>query len=156
MWWKGLIEPVSNLFGKVLDVVDEFVEDKDLSRQLKNALRMRIVEVAHNEFTSLLNSQTSIIIAEARGDSWLQRTWRPLIMAEFGIIILNNYIVAPYIGMLAGPEYSTMLEIPPDMWSLLKLGLSGYVVGRSMEKVADGSGFRGMVGKFLDGNKKNT
>ena len=28
-----------------------------------------------------------------------------------------------------------MLEIPPDMWGLLKLGLSGYIVGRSGEKM---------------------
>jgi hypothetical protein len=27
-----------------------------------------------------------------------------------------------------------MLEIPPDMWDLLKIGLGGYVVSRGVEK----------------------
>jgi hypothetical protein len=37
------------------------------------------------------------------------------------------------------------LAIPPDMWDLLKLGVGGYVMGRSAEKVAPGiiSAFKG-------------
>ncbi|MCS7280543.1 MAG: hypothetical protein NZ583_02795 [Desulfobacterota bacterium] len=27
------------------------------------------------------------------------------------------------------------LEIPPDMWTLLEIGIGGYVVGRSAEKI---------------------
>ena len=36
--------------------------------------------------------------------------------------------------MFAGT--GVMLDIPPDMWDLLKIGLGGYVVGRSAEKGA--------------------
>jgi hypothetical protein len=149
--WGKIIEPVANLFTKGLDIIDKYVPDKDLAEKLKNALAQQINDIAHNEFVSLLEAQTSIIITEAKGDSWLQRNWRPLIMAEFGAIIFNNYILAPYLGMLFGMEYKIMLEIPPDMWSLLKLGLSGYVVGRSMEKIADGNGVKGALSKIMNG-----
>jgi len=51
----------------------------------------------------------------------------------FGIIIANNYIIYPYLSLFM--DDAPMLEIPPDMWGLLKLGLSGYIVGRSGEKM---------------------
>jgi F420-0:gamma-glutamyl ligase-like protein len=98
--------------------------------------------------------QSNVIIAEAKGKSWLQRNWRPGLMAIFGLIIFNNYIVAPYIGLLAGAKYQVMLQIPADMWGLLKLGVSGYIVGRSAEKIADGDGIKGALQKILKGMGK--
>ena len=150
-WWNVLIKPVSDVFCRALDIVDDFVPDKDLANKLKAALRQKIISLAHNEFMALLQGQVQIVTAEIQGKSWLQRNWRPLLMAEFGVIIFNNYILAPYVGLLFGAEFATQLEIPPDMWQLLKLGISGYVVGRSMEKVADGNGLKGMMQKVLNG-----
>lgn len=92
--------------------------------------------------------QSSVIIAEAQGGSWLQRNWRPLLMVMFGVIIANNYIIMPYVEMFAGAEYAVKLVIPADMWSLLKLGVSGYIVGRSAEKIAGGDGLKGMLKKI--------
>jgi hypothetical protein len=152
-WWKAIIKPVANLFSKGLDIIDELVEDKDLAAQLKAKIKERMLQIAHSEFVALLQAQSNIIMTEAKGDSWLQRNWRPVTMITFVAIIANNYIIAPYAGMLFGEQYQIMLEIPPDMWGLLKLGLSGYVVGRSMEKIADGAGFKGAVNKFLNGKK---
>ena len=116
--WGALIRPVAELFTKGLDIVDDLVPDKDLAAKLKKELNQRMMDIAHNEFVSLLKAQSDIITAEAKGDSWLQRNWRPVTMISFVFIIVNNYILAPYIGLLAGPEYKIMLEIPPDMWGL--------------------------------------
>ena len=33
-------------------------------------------------------------------------------------------------------DVDVVMTIPPDMWALLKIGLGGYVVGRSGEKIA--------------------
>ena len=55
-------------------------------------------------------------------------------MLTFVAIIANNYILYPYLSLFWGE--APVLEIPPDMWGLLKIGLGGYVVGRSAEKVA--------------------
>jgi hypothetical protein len=74
-----------------------------------------------------LEAAAKIIVAEAQGESWLQRNWRPLLMVMFGVIIANNYLVVPLFNTPAA-------LIPPDMWDLLKLGVGGYVVGRTVEK----------------------
>jgi len=36
-------------------------------------------------------------------------------------------LVHPWFGV-------PMLPLPPDMWELLKIGVGGYIVGRSVEK----------------------
>jgi hypothetical protein len=72
----------------------------------------------------LLNGQTQIITAEAQGNSWLQRSWRPVTMLTFlGLVVCDSF------GWLHSP-------LAPQAWTLLQIGLGGYVAGRSLEKVA--------------------
>jgi len=55
------------------------------------------------------------------------------LMLLFGFIIANEYVVSPYIQAL----FSITLPvkpITPDMWAVLKLGIGGYIGGRSIEK----------------------
>jgi hypothetical protein len=148
-WWNALVAPVASVFGKALDIIDDMVPDKDLAAKLKVALQQRIIEIASNEFVTLLQGQTKIVLAEA-GGGWLQRNWRPLLMATFGVIIANNYILFPIIGVWK-PGMEIMMQIPPDMWSLLKIGLGGYIVGRSAEKIASGGGVRGAIDGIMSG-----
>ena len=111
----------------------------DLSPEQKAKLEQGLAE-AQNQLTNSvikyheneIEQKASIIRAEAQGDSWVQKSWRPITMLVFVFIIANNYILFPYISLFGGK--ATTLAIPPDMWSLLKIGLSGYVVGRSVEK----------------------
>lgn len=148
-WWNALIAPVASVFGKALDIVDDMVPDKDLAAKLKVALQQRVMEIASNEFITLLEGQTKIVLAEA-GGGWLQRNWRPLLMATFGVIIANNYIVFPIIEVFA-PGKEVIMDIPPNMWGLLKIGLGGYIVGRSAEKIASGGGVRGVIDNLTNG-----
>ena len=55
-------------------------------------------------------------------------------MCLFGLIVANNYIVFPYLQNFL-PDHAVLLPIPQDLWQLLKLGIGGYVVGRSGEKI---------------------
>lgn len=81
---------------------------------------------------AVIQEKSKIIQAEANSDSWMARNWRPITMLVFVFIIANNYILFPYISLFGGT--ATALAIPNDMWDLLKIGLGGYVVGRSVEK----------------------
>lgn len=75
--------------------------------------------------------QSSIINTEMQGN-WLQRSWRPLLMLIVIFIILNNYVLLPYF-----PNTMEMLELPEHLWDILKLGVGGYVAGRSVEKAVN-------------------
>jgi len=114
---------IAPLLSGLVGVIDQAVEDKDQASQIK----ARLNEIALSGEMKELQAAADIIVAEAQGESWLQRNWRPLLMVMFGVIIANNYILVPIFNTPAA-------DIPPDMWDLLKLGVGGYVVGRTVEK----------------------
>lgn len=117
----GIAKP---LIEKGLSIVDSFVEDKDKANELKAQLTSEI----NNIFTQELQSKADIIQAEANGTSWLQRNWRPMTMMVFVYIIAHNFIFAPIFSL-------ETLPIPEHMWELLKLGIGGYIMGRTGEKM---------------------
>lgn len=113
----------------LFSVVDEAVEDKDLANKLKNTLQTKVMGILETE----VKAARDIIVAEIKSGSWLAQNWRPMLMCLFGAIIANNYLIHPYVALF-WPGSSVSLDIPPDMWALLKIGIGGYVVGRSVEK----------------------
>ena len=123
-------EVINAVAAPILSIIDKAVPDKDMAAQLKVQIQSELI----NLDTKALEKKADIIIAEAQGDSWLQRNWRPVTMLTFVFIIFNNYILAPYIMLFFNTD--VMLDTPPDLWDLIKIGLGGYVVGRSAEKVA--------------------
>ncbi len=119
---------ITPLLSGIFSVIDKSIEDKDEAAKLK----ARFQEMALTGQMKEIEAAAGVIAAEAQGDSWLQRNWRPMLMCLFGVIVANNYVLAPYIMLFF--QISVELTIPPDMWDLLKLGVGGYVVGRSVEK----------------------
>ena len=63
---------IGTIGGKVLDIVDDVVEDKDEANKLKFQIQRQLIEAKGSE----LEAQAK---AEAQG-SWLQRNRRPLLM----------------------------------------------------------------------------
>tara|TARA_R110000824_G_scaffold18775_6_gene73784 strand:+ start:479 stop:919 length:441 start_codon:yes stop_codon:yes gene_type:complete len=118
------------LIKGLFSTVDQVVEDKDLANKLKNDLQVQAMSILETE----VQASASIINSEIKSDSFLAKNWRPITMLVFVVIIANNYIFFPYLQLFF--QTGAMLEIPPDMWALLKIGLGGYVVGRSVEKGA--------------------
>lgn len=124
----NLLPVLGIVLKKVLGVIDQVVEDKDLANKIKAELQQEILTREYDGILEELKSKRDIIIAEATGHSWLQRNWRPITMLVFVYIIAHNFIIAPLFSL----KY---LPIPPDMWELLKLGIGGYILGRSGEKI---------------------
>ena len=121
----GLIGSLIPVVGKVLDrVLPDTVEKDKVRAELQASL------MEHS--ASIEKAAASVVIAEAKGESWIQRSWRPITMLSFVVIIVNNYIIVPWLKTFGLP--AVHLEIPPDMWTLLSLGLSGYIVSRGAEK----------------------
>lgn len=121
---KALGAVVGPLFG----VIDKAVTDKDEANRLKQQIQSQLIDSRG----SIVKAQMEIILAEAQGESWLQRNWRPLLMITIVAIIANNYLLAPYLGAMFG--VGLQLELPERMWDLMTIGVGGYVTGRSVEK----------------------
>lgn len=97
--------------------------------------QLKLVELYQKGELEALANQSNIIVAEAKSEHFLTSTWRPITMLTFTAIIFNNYLFYPYMSAICG--WGVITPIPPDMWSLLKLGIGGYVAGRTVEKVGE-------------------
>ena len=115
---------IGSIGGKVLDIVDNVVEDKDEANRLKFEIQRQLIENKSNE----LESAAKIVLAEAQG-SWLQRNWRPLLMVTFA-----GLVVAHWFGFTA-PDIPESVQ--NSLLNIVMVGVGGYVVGRSGEKIAD-------------------
>ena len=87
MSWLTTIPIIGEVFKKLFDVIGEVVEDKDEANRIRADLTKLINGIEMDKFAAQLASQTKVIVAEAQGESWLQRNWRPGVMAIFAIII---------------------------------------------------------------------
>jgi hypothetical protein len=114
------------LLGKVIDRV---IPDKEAAAKAK----LEAVAMIHTEAAKELEAAGKIIVAEAKSESWLARNWRPITMLCFVAVIVNNFLLFPYASLLGVAVVP--LELPVDVWKVIQMGLGGYVVGRSAEKV---------------------
>ena len=117
---------IGNLFKDIREAITgKAIEDPNKKTEL--LMKLKEAELLTQQL------QAKVIEAEAKSEHFLTSTWRPITMLVFVFIIANNYILVPYFQAF-GLNVPT-LELTSDMWDLLKLGLGGYVVGRSAEKV---------------------
>jgi hypothetical protein len=78
-------------------------------------------------YIQVMQARLSVIQSEATSEHFLTANWRPIVM-----LVFTGLIVARWFGLSAeGISEAEYIEI----WGILKLGIGGYVVGRSAEKV---------------------
>lgn len=115
---SGAMKPIAS----IIDQVHTSDEERETLRLEFFKLQTGLATQAMEYEKQLLDSQSSIIIAEAQGGSWIQQNWRPITMLTFLVLVVLDSF-----GVLASP-------LADEAWTLLQLGLGGYVVGRSVEK----------------------
>lgn len=106
------------------DALDRFVPDKTQAAQAKAALDQLREQEGAQEFLA----GSEIVKAEAQGESWLQRNWRPMSALTFVWLVVSRWygLTAPNISPA---EYL-------ELWAVVKICLGGYTIGRTAEKIA--------------------
>jgi len=125
--WQMLIGPISNLLSGILDRI---FPDPIKKAEVQGQIMTELLKVDSATF----ESQIKPLLAELSGN-WLQRSWRPILMLSIVAVVVNNYILYPYLSLFG--VQTTMLELPDKLWSLMEIGVGGYIVGRSAEKVVE-------------------
>lgn len=124
------LDPITGAEQLVDDALNKFIPDP----AQKAAASAQVLSIIETAKTQLYQSQAQVIVAETNSTSWMTKNWRPSLMFTFIAILIFNYILAPIVHGFGGSLLE--LTIPPNMWSLLQLGVSGYIGGRTIEKVA--------------------
>lgn len=121
-----LLALIGNLFKPASDLIDNIHTSDEEKIKLQTGL-MKVQNEVYSKVleydTKLLEAQASVVAAEAKGSSWLQTNWRPITMLTFlALVILDCF------GILT-------FRLSTEAFALLKLGIGGYIGGRSIEKV---------------------
>ncbi len=118
--------------GNAIDKIDR--SDEKLELQLKYKQLITEIESTYvNYETKLLESQQQVVLSEAKGESWMQRNWRPILMFVCMFIVFNNYVLVPYFKLPTA-------ILDKNIWDLIQMGVTGYVAGRSLENISDSLG----------------
>lgn len=124
--WGFLAELVSPI-TRLIDDLHTSEEEKLLIKSEMFKLQQDITTKVIAYETQLMDNQSKIILAEAQGESWLQRNWRPLMMVWFAAL-LGMY----WFGFT---PLNLSQETLNQLFLLMQLGIGGYIVGRSGEKI---------------------
>lgn len=116
----AILPAILGVMGKA---IDKAIPDKDEAERLK----AQITLAAMNEGRTELEGAVKIITAEAQGESWLQRNWRPLLMLWFAALV-----GAHWLGFTP-PNLPEAVVL--NLLDIVQVGVGGYVLGRSAEKV---------------------
>jgi len=116
---SDIVKPVTSLIDSLHTSEAEKGQVKQGLVKLENSIASKVLEYE----SKLMESQAKVITAETQGASWLQRNWRPITMLAFLILVICDSF-----GLLT-------FRLSESAWTLLQLGLGGYVVGRSVEKI---------------------
>lgn len=122
--WDIIVKPVTDIINKVVPdtaardaakAALEQMRESDAAKQVEDDIKIQLAGLDN-------------VKAEAQGQSWLQRNWRPISALAFLVCIM-----AFWFG-LTPPTLTA--EAVTEMFGLLKICLGGYTIGRSVEKVA--------------------
>lgn len=115
----GAIKPIASLIDSLHTSGAEKLTLKNELTKLENTFASEVLQYEQK----IAEMKSNIIVAEAKGESWLQRSWRPVTMLTFLCLIVGHYL-----GLLAFP-------IAGEMWTLLQIGIGGYITSRGIEKI---------------------
>ena len=118
------VDPITAALDVGGKLIDRLWPDPTQRDQAKLAM----LELVQKGELVELTARAEIVKTEAASTHWLAANWRPLTMLTFAALI-----VARWFGW-AAPNLSEAEYL--KLWSIVEFGLGGYVVGRSVEKIA--------------------
>lgn len=118
---QALIPALAPIVGQIVGSL--FPDPTEKAKAEAEAMRQLLAHQGEIEAAA-----AKIIQTEAASTHWLAANWRPLTMITFTALIVARWFGWAAPG-LAEAEYL-------KLWSIVEFGLGGYVVGRSVEKIA--------------------
>jgi hypothetical protein len=129
----ALLPVLGPLVGDVVKRV--LPEDKDKRMEVEREINMALI----GNSAAIEQAAASVILAEAKSEHKITAIWRPVLMMTITAIVAWNFLLAPLVELVVmiftGDQIPLSIPLPEQLWNLLMIGVGGYVVGRSGEKM---------------------
>ena len=153
--------PSAAVLALVKKIVWPLVDDMfgSDSGRIKNELDIKLAEV---DLTTV-QGQIDIVGKEVSGDK-LQRSWRPHLMYLLMAVIVGYVFIVPFYNFILFPLLVSVLwyepvkievsglwdGMPTQLWTLMQIGIGGYIGSRGLEKMIGTPGSRDMTRQVVD------
>lgn len=118
---SGIFKPAAELVDDLHTSTEEKLKHKERLLDVQAAAMQRVFDYEKEN----LELRGRIVNSEAQSEHWLTATWRPITMLTMLALVLGDSF-----GWLPN-------DLNQEAWTLLQIGLGGYVVGRSAEKLGE-------------------
>lgn len=125
-----MIPIIAAALPAILETVGKAIGDPTEAAKAQAEITTKVLETQ----AATVQAQSQVVSAEASAESWLQRSWRPLVM-----LWLMALVSAYWFGYVPAKMPESVIE---DLFLLVQIGIGGYVTGRSIEKTAKALGPR--------------
>jgi len=126
-----LIGLLTTLINSVVSLGEKFIEDREKQKEFEAEVRKLLTEQI-NKIIDLVAEQerlkAQVIIAETQSDSWLTRSWRPIV-----VLVFTALVVLYWFGIV--PD-NLSKDTTDKLFEIIQYALLGYIGGRSVEKTA--------------------
>jgi hypothetical protein len=130
----GIISALGSMFGN-------FFKAKEKQGEIVGKAIDAVGELASSN-AERERAAALVVVAEAQSESWIARNWRPVTMAVF-----VSLIVCRFFGFV--PSHMSPMEYE-RLWDLVEIGMGGYVVSRSVEKIVSQLSLGSVLKKYLE------
>jgi len=125
---------VEGLGSAVKQAVSAFKADPTKVAELEQAVNLAVIDAgnrAEEAATRALETVNATMRAEAASEHWLQWSWRPVGAYVFYTMVVNNFVIYPYLARF-GVVHMEMSEMLFATFAAL-LGISAFTRGRAKE-----------------------
>lgn len=115
---------VTGLGTAIKEAVGAFKADPTKVLELEAALAQATAKFEAEALTAI----NATMQAEAKSEHWMQWAWRPFFGFTGAAILIDNYILLPYMAKLG----VVPLPVPAEVWIMIMavLGVAAYTRGR--------------------------
>lgn len=128
----GVVELIAGIFKPAAELVDELHTSEEEKLKAKGHLldvQAAAMQRVFDYEKELIDAKGKIIHAEASSKHWLTANWRPITMLTFLALVVARWLGFSAEG-LSQEDYDAL-------YNLISIGIGGYILGRSGEKIAE-------------------
>lgn len=128
---EGITNSAANIIGKFKADPTKVAElDSDLQKLKTDAVleAERITNQAEEIQAKELETVNATMREESKSEHFLTFSWRPLIGYAFILVIINNYVIVPYLAK----HGVQVIVIPDNVWSAILVILGAASAGRGL------------------------
>ena len=118
-------------------VVTDLIPDPEKKARAEGILIAAEAEAKELD-VRLADAGRDVIIAEATGHSRVQREWRPHFMYLCMVLLFWHAVPLPLLSVALDVPLEALVglaAVPSGLWTLLTVGMGGYIGARTLEKV---------------------